>query len=288
MDESGKYFRITTTDGTGMLKGGSGEQKNNLYVLDESLKVKGKLEGLAPGERIYSTRFIGDRAYMVTFKNTDPLIVIDLKNPESPKVLGQLKIPGFSNYLHPYDENHIIGFGKDTEEVISKDQNGNQVGAWAKTKGMKLAIFDVSDVNNPKQQFVTTIGGRGTYSELLYDHKALLFNKDKNLLAFPVDVMNEGDGEKQFPYGGFEFQGLYVYNVSLKDGFVLKGKISHVDFVDSNYNSVMKEKQVMAGDYKVQRGLYINNTLYTLSNGGIKANNLNDLKEIGKIKINNK
>ena len=288
MDENNKYFRITTTNGTGMLKVGSGEQKNNLYVLDENLKIKGKLEGLAKGERIYSTRFIGERAYMVTFKNTDPLFVIDLKNPETPKVLGELKIPGFSNYLHPYDENHIIGFGKDTEEVISKDQNGNQVAAWAKTKGMKLAIFDVTDVNNPKQQFATTIGGRGTNSDILYDHKALLFNKDKNLLAFPVDVMKEGDGEKQFPYGGFEFQGLYVYNINLKDGFVLKGKISHVDFVDNNYDYVMKEKQVMAGDYKVQRALYINDVLYTLSNGGIKANNLFDLKEIGKIKINNK
>lgn len=284
MDESGKYFRITTTNDMGMLKDGTNDQKNNLYILDENLKIKGKLEGMAQGERIYSTRFIGDRAYMVTFKNTDPLFVIDLKNPESPKVLGELKIPGFSNYLHPYDENHIIGFGKDTEEVVSTDQNGGQVAAWAKTKGMKLAIFDVTDVNSPKQQFVTTIGGRGTYSELLYNHKALIFDKDRELLAFPVDVTKEKEGEA---CGGLEFQGLYVYNVNLKDGFVLKGKINHADFIDNNEDPIKKNEASWYGDYRVERALYINNVLYTLSNGGIKANSLNDLRELGKIKINN-
>ena len=280
MDENNKYFRITTTS-----RGGS-EQDNNLYVLDENLKIEGKLEGMAQGERIYSTRFIGDRAYMVTFKNTDPLFVIDIKNPKSPKVLGELKIPGFSNYLHPYDENHIIGFGKDTEEVSSVDQNGNKFGAFAKTKGMKLAIFDVTDVNSPKQEFVTTIGGRGTDSELLNNHKALLFDKDKNLLAFPVTVMKEGGGGRLYPYEDFEFQGVYVYNINLKEGFTLKGKISHQEFVDTKEKTSNKENQIIFGDYRVQRSLYINDILYTLSNGGIKANNLTDLKEISKLKIN--
>ena len=255
MGEKGKCFRITTTDNTGMLKGGNGERKNNLYVLDENLKIKGKLEGIAPGKKISATRFIGDRAYVVTYENTDPLFVIDLKNPENPKVVGELKITGFSNYLHLYDENHIISV--------------------AIENGIKLVIFDVSDVSNPKQQFVTTIRGS---SDMLYNHKSLLFNKDKNLLAFPVEVTQEHEGDKPTRC---EFQGLYVYNVDLKDGFVLRDKIIHDD-LDSNYI----ENQVTDGIYKVQRGLYINDVLYTLSYGGIKANNLNDLREIGKIKIN--
>jgi len=84
---------------------------NNVYVLNSKMETIGKLENLAEKERIYSTRFIGDRLYMVTFLRIDPLFVIDLSNPNKPEVLGELKIPGFSDYLHPYDENHIIGIG---------------------------------------------------------------------------------------------------------------------------------------------------------------------------------
>jgi uncharacterized secreted protein with C-terminal beta-propeller domain len=149
---------------------------------------------------------MGDRGYMVTFKKVDPLFVIDLKDPRSPKILGALKIPGYSDYLHPYDENHIIGFGKDTEEV----------GNGAFYQGMKIAVFDVTDVTNPIEMFKENIGDRGTDSELLRNHKALLFSKDKNLLAFPVTVMevknkNKADKESIFQYGEFAFQGhMYI------------------------------------------------------------------------------
>src|SRR5205807_2322356 len=115
MDEYQGHFRIATTIGEPW-GGGSNPSVNNLYVLDESLKTVGSLENLAPGERIYSTRFLGKRAYMVTFRNVDPLFAIDLADPAKPAVLGQLKIPGYSDYLHPYDENHLIGFGKKTIE----------------------------------------------------------------------------------------------------------------------------------------------------------------------------
>lgn len=151
----------------------------NVYILDEALKVAGRIEDIAPGERIYSVRFMGDRAYMVTFKQVDPLFAIDLKDPKAPKILGALNIPGYSDYLHPYDGNHIIGFGKDTVEK----------GSMAYYQGMKPAVFDVSDVAHPKEKFKEIIGGRGTESELLHNHKALLFDREKNLLAFPVTVM---------------------------------------------------------------------------------------------------
>ena len=109
------------------------------------------------------------------------LFVIGLKDPCNPVVLGALKIPGYSDYLHPYDENHIIGFGKDTVELPQKDWNGNKTGTVAFYQGMKIAIFDVTDVNNPIEMFSEKIGDRGTDSELLRNHKALLFSKSRNL-----------------------------------------------------------------------------------------------------------
>ena len=142
---------------------------NNLFIMDKNMKTVGKLQGIANGEQIYSVRFIGDRAYIVTYMLTDPLFVIDLKSPTSPKILGELKIPGFTNYLQPYDDTHLIGFGMDSSVINEGGMDR------AKTKGMKIAIFDVSDVRKPVQQFMTTIGGVGTTSEVLSNHKALLF-----------------------------------------------------------------------------------------------------------------
>ena len=124
--------------------------------LNSKMETIGKLENLAEKERIYSTRFIGDRLYMVTFLRIDPLFVIDLSNPNKPEVLGELKIPGFSDYLHPYDENHIIGIGKET---------GTNDWGGVSTKGVKVALFDVSDVKNPKQVDSYEIGQAGTDSE---------------------------------------------------------------------------------------------------------------------------
>ncbi|MCX7708743.1 MAG: beta-propeller domain-containing protein, partial [Clostridia bacterium] len=146
MDENGRYFRIATTRSAPWRSNMVGLE-NNVYVLNDMLSITGKLENLAPGEKIYSVRFMGDRGYVVTFKTVDPLFVIDLKDAANPKVLGALKIPGYSDYLHPYDENHIIGFGKDTVEV-----KGN-----AFYLGMKMAVFNVSDVTNPKELFTEKI-----------------------------------------------------------------------------------------------------------------------------------
>jgi inhibitor of cysteine peptidase len=283
MDEHNGYFRLATTTGE-VGRADEGTSKNHVFILDANLKEKGKIENIAPGERIYSTRFMGDRAYMVTFKNTDPLFVIDLKDPAEPKLLGALKIPGYSDYLHPYDENHIIGFGKDTIEVDNKNQNGPQSIAYY--QGMKVALFDVTDVNNPKEKFKELIGDRGTDSELLHNHRALLFNKEKNLLSFPVNVMkiDSTTNNSKMPasaYGKFAFQGAYVYNLDLEKGFQFRGGITHLTQED-----LQKAGQyVYAGDKQVQRVLYIGETLYTVSNGFIKANDLSTLKEKNSVVI---
>lgn len=286
MDEHDGYFRIATTKGD-MWRDDEFTSKNNMYVLNETMNVVGKVEDLAPGERIYSVRYAGSRAYMVTFKNVDPLFVIDLKDPQAPKVLGQLKIPGYSDYLHPYDENHIIGFGKDAVVVDNKNGSGFEGGPTAYYQGMKLALFDVSDVAHPKELFKESIGGRGTHSELLNNHKALLFSKEKNLLAFPVTVMEVKDKSSggapadATKYGEFTFQGAYVYGLDLQNGFQLRGRITHL----SDEDLQKAGREWYSSDRNVERLLYIGDTLYTASPDMLKANDLSTLTEIGSLKL---
>ncbi len=254
MDEYNDYFRIATTTANWQTT-----SANHVYVLDSNLKIVGKLEDLAAGERIYSVRFMGDKAYMVTFRQIDPLFVIDLSNPTNPQVLGFLKIPGVSDYLHPYDETHVIGVGRDATDK-------------GMIKGMKLSLFDVSDVSNPKEISTYFIGDRGTYSEALNDHKAFLFSKEKNLLVIPVSVTEKG----QYNY----WQGAYVFGLDLTNGFELKGKITHT-------NETGEDEYY---DYysQVRRSLYIDNVLYTISTRMVKANSLADLVELNKVALPNK
>ena len=283
MDEDKGYFRIATTKGN-LFGEGENISKNNMYVLDSDMNACGSLEDIAPGERIYSVRFMGDRAYMVTFKKVDPLFVIDLKDPKNPAILGALKIPGYSDYLHPYDENHIIGFGKDTIE-LSNEGIRNREGTTAYYQGMKIALFDVSDVSNPKEKFKEIIGDRGTDSELLNNHKALLFSREKELMAFPVTVMeieNGGNVEDNRPvYGSFSFQGAYVYNVDLEEGFKLRARISHIS--EEEYKKA--GDRWYRGNMNVERIIYIGDDLYTISKGMIKANSMTDMKEKGSLLI---
>lgn len=262
MDENDGFFRIATTS-----RLGNGGSTNSLFVLDKNMDTHGKVKNIAPGEQIYSVRFMGDKAYMVTFEVTDPLFVIDLKDPAEPAILGQLKIPGYSNYLHPYDENHLIGFGIDTFEKDGRAYN----------KGMKISMFDVSDLKNPKEKFVTVIGDRGTSSELLNNHKALLFDKEKNIMAFPIEVrtINSNSKDDLFSYGDFKFQGAYVYSIDMEKGFNLRETITHQK--DSS--------EIYDYDTYVQRIIYIGDYLYTVSNGRIMATSLKDMKATGSVEL---
>ena len=261
MDEKDGYFRIATTDSDNW---NSETNTNNLYVLNENLEIVGKVEGLAKGEKIYSVRFMQNRAYMVTFVETDPLFVIDLTDPTNPTVLGELKIPGYSKYLHPYDDSHIIGFGENTRT--------NEYGG-VETDGMKMALFDVSNPNEPKELYSVDIGERGTYSELLNNHKALLFSKEKNIIAFPVSISEETGVYRT----KLKFQGAIVYGLDLEKGFELKGKISHQEI----------EEGYLDYDYKkeVERIIYVNDSLYTLSQSLIKATDMNTMEGQSELKI---
>lgn len=271
MDENNNYLRIATTTSPIWNEDGQEGSKNNVYILDNELNLKGKLEDMAIGEKIYSVRFMGDKGYVVTYKNIDPLFVIDLKDVSNPTVLGELKIPGFSSYLEPYDENHIIGIGKDTQEVDGR----------AIEKGVKLSLFDVTDYKNPKEKFNTVIGDAGTYSEVLDNHKALLFSKDKNIIAFPISVIKNGeDSNNKLIYGNEVFQGVYVYNIDLVNGFKFRGSITHI--LPGEFN---KDDYQSSYDRNIQRVLYINNMLYTISNDVIMVSDIETFLEKNKIEV---
>lgn len=240
---------------------------NNIYVLDERLNVVGKLQDLAPGERIYSARFLGDRAYLVTFRQVDPLFVIDLSVPQSPEVLGYLKISGVSDYLHPYDETHVIGVGRDATDE-------------GRINGIKVSLFDASDVANPKEISKYVIGGQGTYSEALYDHKAFLFSKEKNLLVIPVSITSFSEAPQISAQQPEYWQGAYVFSIDLNSGITLKGKITHANETNP------KEYYY---DYlsQIRRSLYLDNVLYTISQKMIMMNALDTdaLSEINSVAL---
>ncbi|MDO4720251.1 MAG: beta-propeller domain-containing protein [Peptostreptococcaceae bacterium] len=267
MDEKEGYFRVAfTTDFHEYEKGSS------LYIFDSNMKRVGKIENIAPKEKIHSVRFMGDRAYMVTFKNIDPFFVLDLKTPKEPKILGYLKIPGVSEYLHPYDENTVIGFGKDT---INNSKN------TAFYLGMKIAIFDVSDVSKPVEKDVVVIGDRGTESELIYNHKALMYDAKRGLMGFPISVAkvkkeNKTDRRYDIPeYGEEVFQGAYLYKVS-RDKLEEKGKITHFE----NFNPYQH-------DYndRIRRLIYIGDTIYSLSGNKIMATDAATMKTLGQLEF---
>ncbi|MDP2926063.1 MAG: beta-propeller domain-containing protein [Nanoarchaeota archaeon] len=292
MDEFRGNFRIATTTGEVW----NGNSMNNLYILDDDMEIIGKLEDLAQGEKIYSVRFMGEKAYIVTFKKVDPLFVIDVKDPSSPKILGYLKIPGYSDYLQPYDEDHIIGIGKEAVDA-SSEETGSRNLDFAWYQGVKISLFDVSDVSHPIEKAKFNIGDRGTDSPALKDHKAILFDKEKNLLVIPV-LVAEIDKSKYennncdssyyckltpYTYGENVYQGAYVLNINTEN-ISLRGKITHFNTKDeNNYGYKFYDSR-----YQIQRSLYIGDVLYTISDSRIKANDLRSIEELKSIDINYK
>ena len=276
MDEHGDYFRIATT--TQNWANGTNTSTNALFVLDKTMQTVGELEDLAKGERIYSTRFMGNRCYIVTFKQVDPLFAIDLSVPEKPFVAGELKIPGYSEYLHPYDENHLIGFGHDATTY----NYGH--GDVSIPLGLKMALFDVSDMNSPKELYSVKIGDKGTNTPLTYDAKALYWDAEKKLFGFPVDLheLPKGsDSANPSVYGNSVWQGAYIYEVTPEKGFNLKAKLSQIPAdvspVKYEYGSYW---DFDATNLFVDRILRIENNLYTLSNNQL---NIYDLENFYKI-----
>ncbi|MFA5024529.1 MAG: beta-propeller domain-containing protein [Patescibacteria group bacterium] len=264
MDENGNYFRIATTRNQiwSRLTDKPQESYSNVYVLDADLKTVGSLENLATTEKIYAARFMGDRLYLVTFKRTDPLYVINLADPTKPGVLGAIKIPGFSNYLHPADKTgtKLIGLGRDAEE----EANGG-----VKVKGLKLSLFDFTDVNKPKELDSYLVGDENSDSIALSDHKAFLYSETKNLLVIPAVLRDS--------IGHLSFAGSLVFNLT-DNRFNLKGRIDHSE--GGHFTQEDRWGGYSYYDNTVKRSLYIGDALYTFSNKFLKINSLSDLSSI--------
>ncbi len=252
MDEYEENLRVATT---------TWDKENALYVLDPSLNIVGSVTGLAKGESIYSVRFMGDKGYIVTFRTIDPLFIFDLSNPTKPVVTGELKIPGFSNYLHPVGENLILGIGKDTYDTYRKDNNGNEIVIGTRQGGIKYSLFDVSDMGKPKEISKYVIGDSGSYTDALNNHKAIMMDQKSEKVALDAYLTYENQ-EKA------DQQGAVI--ISYDDNQLsLKGIL------------VSEPSGVYGNDIPdARRILYIGDELYYIQGARITSYDYDNLKKI--------
>jgi len=262
---SGGAGTVSNGVATGIAQATSGPAQNGnaVYVLHEGatagrLEIVGRLEGIAPGEQLYSARFVGDRGFLVTFKKIDPLFTIDLTDPTSPRLAGQLKVPGYSDYIHIMDDTHLLTIGKDASA---------DMGDFAWYQGVQLSIFDVSDFANPVLLHKEIIGTRGTNSEANSNPKAFNYFKAKDALAIPIELY---EGQTTGPeYGRHTFTGLYVYHVTVAEGFTLLGRISTRDVSASPWEETMAWWWYAYDQYT--RGVFINDNVYAVTDSIVKA-----------------
>lgn len=219
----------------------------------------GAIEDIAPGEDIRAVRFDGDRGYVVTFKKTDPLFVMDLYNPSQPRILGELKIPGYSTYMHRIDQDHLLSIGFDADDK----------GDFAYFNGVMLQLFDVREPTKPRLIYKETIGTRGSSSEAATNHLAFNYFAEQGLLAFPMTIC-EGGGDGNFG-GELTFSGLLIYNVSVRDGFKRLGGVDHgargasCDTWWSNATS------------KVKRSVFLDSLVYSIAMDRVKVQRMGRL-----------
>ena len=253
LDEYNGYLRVATTEWDMM-------NKNNLFVLDSNMQVCGSVEGFAPEERVYSARFMGDRGYIVTFRQVDPLFVFDLSDPTNPKITGELKVPGFSTYLHPIAENVVLGIGRDVYDIFTRDRYGNEVVIGQNTGGIKLSLFDVSDMGKPREIDTLVLGDSG-YAELLDNHKAAMFKADDAILAFCADIMDDTPGDGWW-------NGAFI--ISYADNSLSEiGRIKSAPVSGSYYTY----------SFNGQRLVYIGGTLYYADSSVLRSFDLYTLAE---------
>ncbi|MFT3770350.1 MAG: beta-propeller domain-containing protein [Minicystis sp.] len=261
MDEWYGYLRVATTRGrvpdprvesvvSVLADGGNG-----------NLVRVGAIEKIAPGEDIRAVRFEGDRGYVVTFKKTDPLFVMDLYHPAQPKILGELKIPGFSTYMHRIDPEHLLSIGFDADDH----------GSFAYFDGVILQLFDVKDPTDPKLIHKEKIGTRGSSSEAATNHLAFNYFAEKGLLAIPMTIC-EGGGDGRNG-DQLAFSGLLVYDVSVAKGFTRLGGIDH------------GTKGVSCGTWwshansAVKRSIFLDELVYSIATDRLKVQRLGHFGE---------
>lgn len=259
LGEHADVLRIAAT--TGFVWSSGLSSRSHVFCLAERrgahLDIVGSIEDIAPGERIYSARFLGDRGFLVTFKKVDPLFTLDLSDPTDPRVIGELKVPGYSDYIHPLGADHLLTIGKDAQDM----------GSFAWYQGVQLSVFDVTDFANPTLLHKEVIGARGTSSEALHNHKAFTFWAAQDLLAIPIYLCEGGGGGSS--RGTHTFTGLYVYRVTVGDGIEHVGRIDTASSGSSYYRSGWT------------RGVFIGDDVYAVTPDAVRAAAVDDLGEPG-------
>jgi len=263
-DEFDGHLRVATTDGFGWWNNEQTESRVTvLHQEGNRLAQTGVVTGLGLGERIFSVRFIGVQGYVVTFRQVDPLYVIDLSNPAAPTVAGELKIPGFSSYIHPLEPGYLLTAGRDG------DEEGN-IG------GIKIEIFDVRNPADPKSVKSAVIGdGWNTWSDVLWDHKAFSYFAARDLLAIPVSGWVETQSANGW-WGEYKSE-LALFRVTTSDIEVLPS-VSHMGFFDDfggNDNC-----RYYSGYWQAQiyRGIFIEDYVYSLSQLGLQVHDTRNLE----------
>ena len=243
---------------------------NAVFVLAESqgeLQVVGSVENIEPGEQLYAARFLGTRGFLVTFRQIDPLFVLDLSQPTKPVVTGRLEIDGYSDYLHPFGNNLLIGVGRSTHAT-----------PWGGVVpyGLQLSLFDVSDMANPKLVKQLQLGGYGSYAEASSTHKAFTFMPDLGLLALPAQLYpTDYDPYVSSVYTGPEVDGTLVFRVDAAAGFEQLGHVDsvvHSDIYGISYTSW-------------RRAAFIGQNVYAITPEGVRAAPLSDFTATTKVEL---
>ncbi len=273
MDEDKGYFRIATTLNRRVPdlanpanRWGTLETSNRISVMGENsghLVTVGQSEELAKGERIFSARFIGDRGFLVTYRQVDPLFTFDLSQPSAPRRVGELKVPGFSTYIHPLDANHLLTLG-----VYQPDPSGGTAN-WNERR-LQLSMFDVTDLKSPRQTFTQLVGTAYGWSEATYDHHAFNYFPERKLLAIPF---SDYDGAAADPWNSFVSE-VRVFGIDTSTGITPRGAVSQKDiYVQGGtaqwtyWYTPWIRRSVMASDAG-------SDYVYSVSDAGIRSANL--------------
>ncbi len=272
MDEYNGYFRIVTNATRFSLRDWVTSTESTttaLYVLDENLKLVGKTEDVAKGESVKSVRFDGDIAYFVTFRQTDPLFAVDLSNPENPTILSELKIPGFSEYMHVMSDDLLLGFGRDADPETGIE------------RGLKLSMFDISD-NTEVKEITTKIftdSDSYAYSEAEYNHKAIYVDEKKFIIGIPYisyklynyhyidDTNYTTENEDRFMYAIFKYD-------REKNEFVIIKKVRLIPDSPADYYYDAYSRGLRIGDY-----------FYIVTTDSITSYNYSDFEKISELKF---
>lgn len=230
INASDGYLRVLTTDYS------TEDEVNALYILDENMKLTGQLTGIAPGEEIYAARFMGNTGYFVTYRNTDPLFTVDLSEPAKPEIIGELKVTGFSEYLHFWDDTHLLGIGYESDENTGNIEN------------IKLSMFNIENPGEVTEEAKLVLKDVD-YSEALYDYKSVIISKDKNLIGLVCEDYS-GSRTKQ------------TYQIYSYENGTFKKQAEIPDINGVNYENV--------------RGMYSGNVFYLWINDNITSYDMTD------------